>query len=48
MLTRKDYLEIKRSLVEELFTPFLTEERKQVIKESFVIISKYINEKTAA
>ena len=42
MLTRNDYLEIKKSLVEELFTPFLTDERRKVIIETIEIISSYI------
>lgn len=42
MLSRNDYLLIKRSFVEELFTPFLTEERMKVIKESLEVISIYI------
>ena len=45
MLTRNDYLGIKRSLVEELFMPFLTEERRTVILETFETISSYIDEK---
>ncbi|MBR5517343.1 MAG: hypothetical protein IKU53_05155 [Firmicutes bacterium] len=48
MLTREDYLEIKKGLVEELFTPFLTDERKQVIKETIIVISNYINEEAVA
>lgn len=42
MLSRNDYLLIKRGLIEELFTPFLTYERKKVIKESLAVISCYI------
>ena len=42
MLTRNDYLEIKRSLVEELFMPFLTEERREVILDALETISLYL------
>ena len=42
MLTRNDYLGIKRSLVEELFTPFLTEERRKVILDALETISSYL------
>lgn len=42
MLTRRDYLDIKKSLVKELFTPFLTEERTAVIKETLEAINNYL------
>lgn len=42
MLTRKDYLEIKRSLIEELFLEFLEPERVNIIKLALHEISCYI------
>ncbi len=43
MLTREDYLDIKQSLIKELFKPFLIEERKAVIKETLETINIMLN-----
>lgn len=42
MLTRKDYLEIKKSLIEELFLEFIEPERVKVIRLALSEISYYI------
>ena len=44
MLTREEYLDIRQSLIKELFTPFIAEDRKAVIEETLEAIAIIIEE----